>query len=386
MEHQEIVLPLLINSSEEEVFELFRNYLNKVTKNLLFNNVHKYHKILLQDDTVLALCKDPNSLEKIKQMAEFANKIHSDNLIKDALVAHIKSFKNIYVVTFIDTGIKERADLLISSVYYTLQNTHGIMYSNGVFIDNYGKKILDVNGNTDLEDYKPVMKISEMYKRNGEVTKEDQEIYNQSIEKLKKENIPFLENMELALRYSDIKLRSSKDIAQRAVTLFGVAAYSEIISDETLGLKRAQDEFFHLHDLFKIESSLSMKERTHIFSENAEKASIFTWRYEACGALLWVLGLIEFKNYHDQFSVEDLYNIITSYKSIDELLDSVKLRSIEEIFKQQDLVMRYRWACIETKEQYPNLNASVLYERHYAFNWVLTKLLGEEWDETQTPA
>ncbi|WP_338398753.1 DUF4272 domain-containing protein [Persicobacter psychrovividus] len=63
------------------------------------------------------------------------------------------------------------------------------------------------------------------------------------------------------------------------------------------------------------------------------------------------------------------------------------MRSKEEILDQADLILRLDWACVNARvknEVAPGgLNSSVVYERHYALNWLI-KYLNQDWDNVST--
>ena len=60
----------------------------------------------------------------------------------------------------------------------------------------------------------------------------------------------------------------------------------------------------------------------------------------------------------------------------------VKLRDIEELLDEADLIYRYDWACVDARlkhQQAPaGLNASVVLERHGALNWLIQR--DGDWD------
>ena len=69
------------------------------------------------------------------------------------------------------------------------------------------------------------------------------------------------------------------------------------------------------------------------------------------------------------------------------LMKQAVLRSREEIMDMQDLVYRYDWACVEArikKEELPMLNGEIIYEWHYALNWLTTADGIEDWDRVST--
>ena len=82
---------------------------------------------------------------------------------------------------------------------------------------------------------------------------------------------------------------------------------------------------------------------------------------------------------------EVVSSIIQPSKS--EFIEKADLRSIDEILNELDKTYRMNWACVDARikgEQVSgSINPSVIYERHYALNW-LTKYQNQEWDNVQT--
>lgn len=380
---EQLTLNLLINNNINEVLEHLKELLSDVAKELRYNNEDYY--FILQDDSVFSLIKDTNSNEKINEIYNVFKDVNN-NKIKEPLLLLLNKIKNVYLISYEENEIQQRNTYLYNTVFMLLEKCNGILYNNGAMFDCKSNLILNLDGKTELDEYKPVLSIKDTYKKREDITKEDKEKYLNSIKIIKENDLPYLENMELALRKSDIELRSIKEIALRAITLFGVAAYSELIVHEDFGIEGAIEELDYLENKFNINNNLTKKEKDYINSKSSSRSSVFTWRYESCALLLWVLGFIEIENNSDLCDVEEMYHLIHSFENIDEFIKRVNLRSIDELLNKQDLIMRYRWACIEVKRRIPHLDSSVLYERHYALNWLLTKLFGNEWDEIETPA
>ena len=58
-----------------------------------------------------------------------------------------------------------------------------------------------------------------------------------------------------------------------------------------------------------------------------------------------------------------------------------------EILDMQDLVLRYHWACVDARihhKEMPKLNADIIYEWHYALNWLVGADGNTKWDEVVT--
>ncbi|MFY7826937.1 MAG: DUF4272 domain-containing protein, partial [Flectobacillus sp.] len=111
------------------------------------------------------------------------------------------------------------------------------------------------------------------------------------------------------------------------------------------------------------------------------------WRAESYHTLLWSLSFID--NLHfpaDICNIGEDVGILFS-KTEQEFRNTAKLRTKEEILDQADLILRLNWACVNARvknEVAPSgLNPSVVYERHYALNWLINHL-NQEWDNTTT--
>jgi hypothetical protein len=103
--------------------------------------------------------------------------------------------------------------------------------------------------------------------------------------------------------------------------------------------------------------------------------------------MLWALGFINTLDYP-----EKTCNVAADVKIIhdlteDQLRSKAKLRSKKEILDMADLVLRLDWACVNARvkgEPAPGgLNKEVVYERHYALNWLI-RYANQNWDEVST--
>ena len=74
------------------------------------------------------------------------------------------------------------------------------------------------------------------------------------------------------------------------------------------------------------------------------------------------------------------------HRSLEEFLAEAELRRPSEILDEADLILRYDWAVVDARvNQKPipaELDRGVVYERHYALNWLIYN--HEEWDDVHT--
>lgn len=71
----------------------------------------------------------------------------------------------------------------------------------------------------------------------------------------------------------------------------------------------------------------------------------------------------------------------------DEFIAQSRLRDIAEVLDELDLIYRYDWAVVDAQCRHQGapagLNPGVVYERHYALNW-LVGYLDQNWDDITT--
>lgn len=178
----------------------------------------------------------------------------------------------------------------------------------------------------------------------------------------------------------DVELRTKDEIVDRAIALL------------YLGLKSEGLEQVHLDKMeedYGISSKLSPTEKEYAYSQNPtdQQRTDANWRYESLHVLLWSLGYIDELVYPNQMcNVADDVKIIYELGP-DKFRAQSKLRSKEEILDQADLILRLDWACVSARvknEVAPGgLNSSVVYERHFALNWLI-KFMNQNWDNVTT--
>lgn len=188
-------------------------------------------------------------------------------------------------------------------------------------------------------------------------------------------HLPFIEDE------SEVKLRTVDDVAWRAMALCLVAVKGE-------GLE--QERVLKIIEQYNLQIAFTPKEKAFIYTENPPQFDRikFSWRYESYWILLWALSYIEKIKRPDQIcDVPRAVQIMIDSQNSDTFIKNAKLRNIREILDAADLIYRYDWACVEArlygKLAPGGLDPSVVYERHYALNWLIG-YLEQAWDDIST--
>jgi hypothetical protein len=198
---------------------------------------------------------------------------------------------------------------------------------------------------------------------------------------LQKEGVPFISHLPVIEDEETTQICSLESIAWRAMALCVVAVKAE-------GLE--QKRVLEIIEQYKLEDVFTPKERMFIFEEVASQHDCvqFIWRYESYWVLLWALS------YTDELSRPDKICDVPRAVSLmvnrnpEEFIRDAQMRSNSEILDAADLIYRYDWACVDARvngREVPEwLDCSVVFERHYALNWLIGSVGEDEWDNVQT--
>ena len=178
------------------------------------------------------------------------------------------------------------------------------------------------------------------------------------------------------------KIKTPQKVAKRVLVLIGVFQAATGRNKETLISLLKENQLWP--EVTEIEKK---------FLESSDEDSKFistqySWRAEAVYILLWTLNRFDFqeipKNESNLDQISDLLKEDDFFKKI--AVSNAQFRSVDEINNKLDEIQKINWeirdALINKKESPNDYHPSIIYEWHYALNW-LTKP-DEEWDSITT--
>jgi uncharacterized protein DUF4272 len=175
-------------------------------------------------------------------------------------------------------------------------------------------------------------------------------------------------------------MRPDADVARRAIVLMAVAMRSEGV---------AQPKVVKFLQQRGVMDAVSPEEKTFLNQARPDEAEMrkLTWRYEALWALLWSLGHVESLGpAGSQCDAKRAIKLVNETPSA-KLVGQAALRPAEEILDELDFYYRAHWHVVRLQQaerpMHEGLDADVIYERHYALNW-LTNYRYQEWDQVTT--
>lgn len=226
----------------------------------------------------------------------------------------------------------------------------------------------------------PAARKAEIEKRKMAPSPEALERRARSNTRLSAEGVPVAASLPVIETAAEAKLRTAEAVVRRAIALILVANKGEL-NDQPLVEKLIAD--------FGAAGDFTPKERAFIdnLKTTQQERTQFLWRFEALNVLLWSVGLIDTLDRADK--IIDVPKVVAIYRDNRRggMLAKAKLRPIGEILDQADLIYRTHWAVTEarinSRPMPANLDRSVVYERHYALNWLIG-CLGQDWDDVTT--
>jgi Domain of unknown function (DUF4272) len=248
------------------------------------------------------------------------------------------------------------------------------------FLDKNLNLILDTSGNWEVED----LEVSVDAKYHDQAIEEVSE--GQLARKTKSEafltenGIKVNKNLPSVPSDEQVELRNEQEVLDRAYALLIIAVKGEGIEQEHLERTVADKEI-----------NSFTPEELHIYHAaalNDRERAYATWRYESLYTLLWALGMMDELKYPSEIC--DVQAVVGAifHPNRAAVESQAKLRSESIILDELDKTYRMNWACVDARingqEPAGGIMPSVVYERHYALNW-LTKHGKQDWDDVQTP-
>lgn len=182
----------------------------------------------------------------------------------------------------------------------------------------------------------------------------------------------------------EVRLRTPEETMRRMLALTAVAVRAESLGSDPLSTQEIALK------LGPGVAALTPAERAFIDAEKPDEETWANhgWRYESAALLQWALGLTE--ALPPPTAICDAGEVaLTAIEHADEAhIAAARLRPVAELLDALDAVYRRHWlvrqARLDEKAPPADLHPSIVYERHYALNWLL-RFDEQEWDEVGTP-
>ncbi|MCB9585593.1 MAG: DUF4272 domain-containing protein [Polyangiaceae bacterium] len=246
---------------------------------------------------------------------------------------------------------------------------NAILFStDGAILAPDGRVLLGANGKFDEEAREPYPE--DAGKR-----------YQRSHQQLSELQIRVPASLPPVIGECEVLLREPAAVHERCMGLAAVAIRAETALSSPPLVQAAE--------LFEMvpgsEQALTPNERAFVETQQPSQhdATQFLWRYEGLYVLLWATGAFE-----DLHFPEGICDVPGCVRALKGSKPPQRLRPAAQILDALDLHYRLHWATTDARVRGTELDADldpgVVFERHYALNW-LTRFQDADWDDVETP-
>ncbi|MCF8276666.1 MAG: DUF4272 domain-containing protein [Flavobacteriales bacterium] len=175
-------------------------------------------------------------------------------------------------------------------------------------------------------------------------------------------------------------LRTPEEIATRVTAL----AFVNMVACNAVDAEKCIET---LHK-FKLYDALTPNEKDFLSDPTEERKNTESWKCECIWVLLWALNKVDDLGYPDELcnlnnTTEGGYPLKSNVNPNDYIKSITTSRNKTEILDANDLYYRLDWACVDARingREIDGLIPGVVYERHYALNWLIN-YMDDEWDD-----
>ena len=341
----------------------------------------------LQPSYQLPLADDSALTKNLKGLYGYVNSLPSKNQeIRERFLNKIATL-NMELSIIQEAGeTKELKELITTiaksfdAILFVKPNTIISKAGGQHFLDKDLKLIIDQEGNCEISKL-DVFIDQKYFDKNQDNISEDQiqrKLNSESI--LENLKIKINKNLPYTSNETGITIRPAKEIAQRisVLAVTNLVAFNHILGEEAI-------EYLKKHNLWDFTTP---KEKFFLSDPTEEKKNYETWKCECIWVLAWALNKINElgppANLCELDSIPAENYPVGKNKDPNEFINSINdTRPKSEILAMQDLYYRIDWACVDARiKNIPvqSANPSLVYERHYALNWLIN-YHGQDWDE-----
>ena len=326
----------------------------------------------------------------VRELAGYLKSCYSDTYLPDrdvqnAAMMQIELFNVMVEFTMDAPFTPEDEAAFAAAALAVAQPMRGFVLNMKMeLIRHDGKLLISADGRTDFTVFMPIRRGASQTSAN-ESAAVDAARKKRSNETLHQHGIPMNCDLPSQVHEADARLRTPEEIVNRLAALVACALKAQAYTSPrevatpaawVLNAVKRLDGQYGVNRLF------TSKEMEYIVRANETQHDSYLLHFEACAVLLWALGLYTLEWPSVTADVETILRIIRD-SDTDMLLRVAKPRPLGEVLNMHDMIFRLHSLCVRENPEAlaeAHVNHDVVYERHYALNWLLAVDGISDWD------
>lgn len=176
----------------------------------------------------------------ISGMANYFSQVKTPLVgLKENVLLQIRVFNCVTGITFDLNDNEDRTNYILNRLFEIAGDVNGfLLYPSMQIFTGEGKLLFSAKGESQLTEFIPVGNADLLDGNYQEEAQADVERRLRSIALLEEKHVPYMEYLRSEALESEARLRSRKEMVQRAAALFAVAVYSEVMLSGGSGRKK----------------------------------------------------------------------------------------------------------------------------------------------------
>ena len=315
---------------------------------------------------------------------QYADTFLPDRDVQNAALMQIELF-NVLIEFCVEAPCaSEDEEALSKAVFAAAQPLRGFVVNMKFDLTRWdGKLVISADGRTDFTLFMPI-RLSPTQAGEGD-TAADVARMKRSNEILRSHGAKEECALPVQVREFDARLRTPEEIIHRLAAVFACALKAQAYASPrevpapaawSLSAVKRLDAQYGVNRLF------TGKEMEYIVRAPESQHESYLLRFESCAVLLWALGLYRLDWPDARADTAGILSVIRDADT-EMLLRIAKPRPLGEVLNMHDLTFRQHSLCVRGSEEAlkdAHIDHDVVYERHYALNWLLAADGISDWD------
>lgn len=315
----------------------------------------------------------------------YADTFLSDRDVQNAAMMQIELFNVVVELTMPAPFTAEDERAFAAAALAVAQPMRGFVLNPGFELRRWdGKLLISQDGRTDFTVFMPIRR-GVASAGSGQNAAVDAARQKRSNEILHRHGIPMDCTRPVQVHEADARLRTPEEIVGRVAALVACALKAQAFTsprDVATPAAWVLNAVKRLEAQYGVNRLFTGKEMNYIVRAHETNHGQYLLRFESCAVLLWALGLCELNWPSQPADVETILRVIRDGDT-QSLLRAAHPRPLGEILNMHDMIFRLHSLCVREKPEFLKdaaVDHDIVYERHYALNWLLAVDGISDWD------